>query len=252
MNILIVEDEGIAAERLIGLIKQLEPNTSVVGQVDSVKSAVRWFGANNAPDLAFFDIQLADGHSFEIFEQINVTCPIIFTTAYDQYAIQAFKVNSIDYLLKPIKKEDLTRALDKFKLSRPTTTVQPDVQALISLMQLQSNYYKERFVIKVGEHLKSVNTADVAVFYSQDKASYLQTLTGQKYLLDQTLDQIESVVDPKQFFRISRKYIVNVRGISDMLSFTNSRLKLRISHFPDEEVVVARERVGEFKEWLDR
>jgi len=250
MKGLIVEDEGIAAERLIGLVMELEPSVEIVGQMDSIKSTVRWFLENPAPDLAFFDIQLADGHSFEIFEKADVFCPIIFTTAYDQYAIQAFKVNSVDYLLKPIKKEDLGVAMKKFSALRERTL--PDMKELIQLMKQQNMKYKERFVIKIGEHLKSVNTIDAAAFYSQDKATYLQTIAGQKYLLDHTLDQLEGLVDPKQFFRISRKYIVNASAISDMLSYTNSRLKLRITNFSDDEVIVARERVGEFKEWLDR
>lgn len=248
MTILIVEDEGIAADQLIGLVRQLETNIEVVGRVDSVKSAVRWFNANPVPDLAFFDIQLADGHSFEIFEKVHVSCPIIFTTAYDQFAIQAFKVNSIDYLLKPIRRDDLSRALKKFSLLKQQAP--PDMRELMRLMKLQSTTYKERFVIKVGEHLKSVSTADVAVFYSYDKASYLQTLTGQKYLLDYTLDQLEGLVDPSSFFRISRKYLIHMNAIADMISYTNSRLKLRLTNFSDEEVIVARERVGEFKEWL--
>jgi DNA-binding LytR/AlgR family response regulator len=250
MNVLIVEDEGIAAERLIALIRQLEPTISVVGEVDSVKSAVRWIQGNAAPDLAFFDIQLADGHSFEIFEQVQVSCPIIFTTAYDQYAIQAFKVNSIDYLLKPIKKDDLARALQKFKST--TQPLQSDMAALLALMQQQTQRYKERFVIKVGEHLKQVNTPDVALFFSAEKATYAQTFTGQRHLLDHTLDQVESMVNPTDFFRISRKYVVNLKAITDIIAFTNSRLKLRLPNYAEEDVIVARERVGDFKAWLDR
>ncbi len=250
MNVLIVEDEGIAAERLIDLIRQLEPASTVVGEVDSVKSAVRWFKGNTAPDVAFFDIQLADGHSFEIFDQVNVSCPIIFTTAYDQYAIQAFKVNSVDYLLKPIKKDDLARALQKFKSA--ARQQQPDMTALMALVQQQTQRYKERFVIKVGEHLKTVLTTDVGIFYSQDKATYLHTKAGQKMLIDHTLDQVEAMLNPAEFFRISRKYIVHLHAITDIISFSNSRLKLRLSNFPEEDIIVARERVGDFKAWLDR
>ncbi|MEP2026243.1 MAG: LytTR family DNA-binding domain-containing protein [Reichenbachiella sp.] len=251
MKVLIVEDEGIAAERLIQLLGQIDHTIEIVEHLDSVKSVVDWFQLNTSPDLAFFDIQLADGLSFEIFNQVDINCPIIFTTAYDQYAIEAFKVNSIDYLLKPMVTEDLQRALDKFnKQKSPTQSV--DVSALMNLMQQQNKSYKERFVIKVGEHLKSVLTEDVEIFLSENKATYLLTKENKKFIVDFTLDQIQEAIDPKSFFRINRKYLIHIDGIKDIITYSNSRLKLELHHFNADDLIVSREKVALFKEWLDR
>ena len=169
-RVLIIEDEGIAASRLIGLLMEIDPNFQLIGQVDSVKSAIDWFQQNDAPDLAFFDIQLADGQSFEIFDAVSVPCPIIFTTAYDQFAIQAFKVNSIDYLLKPITKSDLKGAIEKFKSAKPKAA-HYDTTELLQLLSQGTKKYKERFVVKVGEHLKSVLTIEIEAIYSADKTT---------------------------------------------------------------------------------
>lgn len=250
MRVLIVEDEGLAADRLGQMIRELQPGAQIAGRADSVKSAVRWFQSEPAPDLAFFDIQLADGLSFEIFEKVHVSCPIIFTTAYDQYAIQAFKVNSIDYLLKPIKKDDLKAALAKFQSLKAPQAL--DVAALAQLLRGSSTTHKERFVIKVGEHLKAVPTQEIQVFYSQDKATYALTNAGQRHLLDFPLDQIEGMVDPTIFFRINRKFLLRFEAVKDMVSFTNSRLKLSLHHFQTEEAIVAREKVQDFKAWLEK
>lgn len=251
MKVLIVEDEGIAADRLIQLLNQLDSAIEIVEHLDSVKSVVAWFQTNETPDLAFFDIQLADGLSFEIFKQIEVNCPIIFTTAYDQYAIEAFKVNSIDYLLKPMMESDLQRALDKFqKQKQPAPSV--DVSALMQLMQQQSKTYKERFVIKVGEHLKTVLTEDVEIFLSENKATYLLSRDSKRYIIDFTLDQIQDAIDPKSFFRINRKYLIHIDGIKDIITYSNSRLKLELHHFNADDLIVSREKVTLFKDWLDR
>ncbi|MEO9967976.1 MAG: LytTR family DNA-binding domain-containing protein [Reichenbachiella sp.] len=251
MNVLIVEDEGIAADRLVQLLGELDSNIQIVQHLDSVKSTVQWFENHAAPDLAFFDIQLADGLSFEIFDQADVKCPIIFTTAYDQYAIQAFKVNSVDYLLKPMVKEDLQQALDKFK-NQSQKESSLDTKALINMLQQQNVSYKERFVIKVGEHLKSVMTTNVELFLSQDKATYILANDGKKFIIDFTLDQVESSIDPKIFFRVNRKHIVHIDSIKDIITYSNSRLKLELNHFNADDLIVSRERVTLFKEWLDR
>ncbi|WP_420583363.1 LytR/AlgR family response regulator transcription factor [Reichenbachiella sp.] len=251
MKALIVEDEGIAADRLIQLLKQLDDSIEILENLDSVKSVVEWLQTHTAPDLAFFDIQLADGLSFEVFKQVDISCPIIFTTAYDQYAIEAFKVNSIDYLLKPIMEVDLQRALDKFKKqNQPIPSV--DVSALMNLMQQQNKSYKERFVIKVGEHLKSVLTDEVEIFLSENKATYLLSNDSKKYIIDFTLDQIQEAVDPLSFFRINRKYLIQIDGIKDIITYSNSRLKLKLHHFNADDLIVSREKVAQFKEWLDR
>ncbi len=251
MNVLIVEDEGIAAERLTQLLVQLDANIEVVAHLDSIKTSVDWFHSNEAPDLAFFDIQLADGLSFEIFKQIEVTCPIIFTTAYDQYAIEAFKVNSVDYLLKPMMESDLQRALTKFKKqNQPTQTV--DMATLMNLIQKPTKSYKERFVIKVGEHLKSVLTNEVEIFLSENKATYLHSKENKRFIIDFTLDQIQEAIDPNLFFRINRKYLIHIDGIKDIITYSNSRLKLELHHFNADDMIVSREKVTLFKEWLDR
>ncbi|UXX79155.1 LytTR family DNA-binding domain-containing protein [Reichenbachiella carrageenanivorans] len=251
MNILIIEDEGIAADRLTQLLQSTTNSPTIIAHLDSVKTAIKWFQTNPAPDLAFCDIQLADGLSFEIFEQVDVFCPIIFTTAYDQYAIQAFKVNSIDYLLKPMMEEDLRQAMTKFeKYKQPTQSI--DTSALMQMLQRDHSNYKERFVIKVGEHLKSVMTEDTEVFYSENKATYLLTKTNSKFIIDFTLDQIQDLIDPKAFFRINRKYLIHINSIKDIISYSSSRLKLELLHFNTDDLIVSRERVAQFKEWLDR
>ncbi|MEO9803927.1 MAG: LytTR family DNA-binding domain-containing protein [Reichenbachiella sp.] len=251
MKVLIVEDEGIAADRLIQLLNQLDDDITILDHLDSVKSVVQWFKNHQVPDLAFFDIQLADGLSFEIFEQVEINCPIIFTTAYDQYAIQAFKVNSVDYLLKPMVENDLEKALDKFKRQKQANQA-IDATALMGMLQQQNKTYKERFVIKVGEHLKSVMTEDVELFFSENKATYLLSKQGKKFIIDFTLDQIKDMVDPKSFFRINRKYLIHVDSIRDIITYSNSRLKLELNHFNADDLIVSREKVVQFKEWLDR
>ena len=249
MKVLIIEDERIAADRLIRFLLELDDSIEIVASLDSVRSSVAWISESERPDLAFLDIQLADGKSFEILEKVKTQFPIIFTTAYDQYAIDAFKVNVVDYLLKPIVMDDLAVALQKAKSRKPTNL---DSQALINLFQQQSKKYKERFVVKVGNHLKSVMTSESNVIYSQDKASWVLTKSHKIFLLDYTLDQLEDMLSPQTFFRISRKYLVNIESIQDIIAFSNSRMKLKIHGLDVEDVIVARERISEFKGWLDR
>ncbi len=250
MKVLIVEDEVPAVAHISALLSQIDHSVEILDALDSVKSAVRWFESNSQPDLAFFDIQLADGKSFEIFERVKVSCPIVFITAYDQFAIKAFEVNSIDYLLKPITKEKLERAINKFKAQNKPEGI--DMEALKSLIGGQDKKYKEQFIIKVGEHLKKVAITDVELFTSQDRSTYLLTKSGNKLILDNTLDQLQDMVDPDQFFRVNRKYLIHMDGIKDMISFSGSRLKIEMSQFDGDDVVVSREKVGEFKAWLDR
>ncbi len=253
MNVLIIEDEPLAAERLASLVKGLQPDVQIHAILDSVKRSVEWFSKNPSVDLIFMDIQLADGLSFEIFEKVEVTAPVIFTTAYNEYALKAFKVNSIDYILKPIDKSELEAAFKKYQ----TLTIQrsaPDkmMESIGYAMQMLTKKYKERFVIKVGEHLKSVEVSEILFFFSLEKTTFAQTKDGRKHILDFTLDQLDGLVDPARYFRINRKYIVSIDSIQDMISYTNSRLKLVLKTSDDSDVIVARERVQEFKEWLDR
>jgi len=253
MKIVLIEDEPQAADRLNRLVASLRPGTHVVAQFDTVKQAVGWLRSNPMPDLLLLDIQLADGLSFEIFDQVKITAPVIFTTAYNEYALKAFKVNSIDYLLKPIDEAELKGAFEKLELLRGQT---PDSQKMMEsisyAMQMLTRRYKERFVVKVGEHLRSVEAGDILFFFCQDKATFAQTRDNRKHLLDFTLDQLEGLLNPNRFFRINRKYIVSAEALHDMVSHVNSRLRLVLKGSEDNEIIVARERVQEFKDWLDR
>ncbi len=252
MTILIIEDEPQAAERIESLIHAARPGCTVAAKLDSVRRAVAWLKANPAPDIIFMDIQLADGLSFEIFGQATVTSPVIFTTAYNEYALKAFKVNSIDYLLKPVDKDELLAAFRKFdSLVNQSTPGNKVMESIEYAMQMLTKKYKERFILKVGEHLKSVEVKDILFFYSLDKATFAHTIDGRKHILDFTLDQLEGLLSPDRFFRINRKYIVASDAIQDMISYTNSRLKLVLKS-SDDDIIVARERVQEFKDWLDR
>lgn len=253
MKVLIIEDEPLAAVRLKNLLHDLDPDVLVLDVVDAVKSSVRWLSENNPPDLIFMDIQLADGLSFEIFEQTIINVPIIFTTAYDEYALKAFKVNSIDYLLKPIDLESLEQAFKKYKTLQPQLHVQEMLLTRIgNAVQMLTKKYKERFVTKVGEHLRFIDVTDVLYFFSTDKVTFCVTADARKHILDFTLDQLEELVDPDKFCRINRKYIVSMGCIADVVSYTNSRLKLILKASDDEDVIVARERVAGFKAWVDR
>jgi len=253
MTILIIEDEPQAAERLETLIQAVRAGSAVEAKLDSVRRSVAWLKANPAPDVIFMDIQLADGLSFEIFDQVTVTSPVIFTTAYNEYALKAFKVNSIDYLLKPVDNDELSAAFKKFdSLVKQAVPHNKVMESIEYAMQMLTKKYKERFILKVGEHLKSVEVKDILFFYSLEKATFANTTDGRKHILDFTLDQLEGLLNPDRFFRINRKYIVAADSIQDMINYTNSRLKVVMKTSDDTDVVVARERVHAFKEWLDR
>ena len=250
MKILIIEDEKPAATRLSKLLQGHFPSAEVVGPLDTVNQAVRWVEQNPAPDLIFCDIQLADGISFEIFEQAKVSSPIVFTTAFDQYALRAFQVNAIDYLLKPIDPKELERAVEKFK----SHSIQPnlDLNLLKTLIQPQSKSYKSRFLVRFGEKIQSVPVEEIAFFFSEERVTFLQTPTGKKYVLDSTLEQVEAQVDPAVFFRLNRKYLSHVEAVEEILSYSNSRLKVKLRNCQDQDILVSREKVTELKEWLDR
>ncbi len=251
MKILLIEDEPQAAQRLEKLTKSIVPEATILASIDSVKKTVSWLNSNAAPDLILMDIQLADGISFSIFDQCEVKSPVIFTTAYDEYALKAFKVNSIDYILKPVDEADLRAALKKYQ----TLTAPAQNKLLESIgmaMNMLTKKYKERFIVKVGEHLKSIEAKEILFFFSLEKATFAQTTDGRKHILDFTLDQLETLLNPTDYFRINRKYMVHSQAIQDMISYTNSRLKLRLKTSDDSDIIVARERVQEFKDWLDR
>jgi len=252
MNVLIIEDEPQAAQRLEKLVKELEPSAVIVEKIDSIKRSVEWLG-KNTPELIFMDIQLADGISFQIFEECAVKSPVIFTTAYDAYALKAFKVNSIDYILKPVDKNELKAALIKF---RTMIRQEPETKALLDnigqAVQMLTKRYKTRFMIKVGEHIRTVEVENILYFYSQDKTTFCVTADGRNFILDFTMEQLEEMTDPARFFRINRKYIIAANAIQDIIAYTNSRLRLVIKNSTDNDIIVSRERVQEFKDWLDR
>ncbi len=251
MRVLIIEDEKPSARRLERMLQKLEIKVEVL--LHSVEESIDWFQTNDHPDLIFLDIQLSDGLSFEIFETVNITSAIIFTTAYDEYALQAFKLNSIDYLLKPIDEDDLTKAVEKFKSrtskNQSVTLDFEDIKKM--LVNPIEREYKKRFSIKVGQHLKLINIDDIECFYSENKGTYLHTTEGRNYLIDNTLEYLEDELEPHTFFRVNRKFFVNINAIKDMVSYTNSRLQIKLNTYKADEVIVARERVKAFKNWLE-
>ncbi|MDT0607108.1 LytR/AlgR family response regulator transcription factor [Croceitalea rosinachiae] len=251
MNIIIIEDEKPAARRLARLLNDL--NVEVSTMLHSVEEAIEWFQNNEHPDLIFLDIQLSDGLSFEIFDIIEVKSAIIFTTAYDEYALQAFKLNSIDYLLKPIDDEELEKAVKQFKELQPEKEkISVDFEDIKKLLvNPLEREFKKRFTAKVGQHIKIINADEVECFYSENKGTYAATTDGRNYLLDNTLENLEEELSPKLFFRVSRKFYVNINHIKDIISYTNSRLQIKLNSYKEQEIIVSRERVKDFKLWLE-
>ena len=251
MNVIIIEDEKPSARRLQRMLKSIDVEAETM--LHSVEESIEWFESNEHPDLIFLDIQLSDGLSFEIFEAIDIKSAVIFTTAYDEYALQAFKLNSIDYLLKPIDNDDLETAGEKFKgrtIQKQSVSLDfNDIKKL--LVNPIEREFKKRFSVKVGQHLKLINIEDIECIYSENKGTYVFTNEGRNYLLDVNLDHLEDELEPHVFFRVSRKYYVNINAIKDMVSYTNSRLEIKLNHYNEQQVIVARERVKEFKNWLE-
>ncbi|MCK5137741.1 MAG: response regulator transcription factor [Bacteroidales bacterium] len=249
MNVLILEDETRASSHLQRLIQVVAPEMRIVAVYETVRESVEYLQSNPPLSLVFSDVQLADGLSFEIFRQVDLQCPIIFTTAYDTYAIEAFNTNGIDYLLKPIEEERLKQAIDKAR----TYSARIDLNNLLHLTQLApSKKTKSRFMVKVGERIKSIMVEDIKAFYSFDKATYLHTVTDRNYIIDYSLDELQLLLDSHRFFKINRRYIVSIDACSQIFAWSNSRLKLVISGIDDHKIVVAREKVQDFKQWLDR
>ncbi|MCM4165721.1 MULTISPECIES: LytTR family DNA-binding domain-containing protein [unclassified Arenibacter] len=251
MNAIIIEDEKPAARRLGRLLINLKVGVSAM--LYSVEESILWFRENKHPDLIFLDIQLSDGLSFEIFEAVDIQSSVIFTTAYDEYALQAFKLNSIDYLLKPIDDKELETAVKKYLNFRPEKQEMSldfeDIKKL--LVNPLERDYKKRFTVRVGQHLKIINAEDIECFYSENKGTYVSTIDGRNYLLDHTLENLESELHPNTFFRVSRKFYVNINHIKDIVSYTNSRLEIKLNRFNEQGIVVSRERVKDFKLWLE-
>ena len=251
MNVIIIEDEKPAARRLSRMLSGL--NIEVQTMLHSVEESINWFQDNKHPDLIFLDIQLSDGLSFEIFEEIEVKSAIIFTTAYDEYALKAFKLNSIDYLLKPLDEDELKSAVDKFKDNQ---TKQSDVKVNIDdirklLINPVDRKFKKRFTIKVGQHIKIIHVDEIECFYSENKATYIHTNSNRNYLIDDSLEHWQEQLNPEHFFRVNRTFMVHINAIKDIVSYTNSRLQLILQSYTDTEIIVSRERVKGFKSWID-
>lgn len=251
MNVIIIEDEQASARRLKRMLEK--QNVGVNRMLASVEEAIDWFKNNKHPDLIFLDIQLSDGLSFDIFDAVKVQSAIIFTTAFDAYALQAFKLNSIDYLLKPIDEEELQAAVEKYKVFKPESqALSFDFDEIKKLLQNPlEREYKKRFTTQIGQHIKMISVEEVECFYSENKGTYAHTTDGRSYLLDTTLQQLENELSPKHFFRVNRKYYISIDAIKDIISYTNSRLQIKLNSYNLDQIIVARERVKDFKLWLE-
>lgn len=247
MKILLVEDELPAARQLTKLIQTARPHFHILETLDSVEGAVRWLRTFSPPDLIFMDIQIADGLSFDIFRQVEIKSPVVFTTAFDQYAVQAFRVNAVDYLLKPVDPDDLETALQKFENQR-TASATIDLNAIAQYFQ--KPLYKDRFLVKIGQQLTSLPATDVAFFRSSEGLTQAHTFSGKKYFVDHTLEELERTLDPRDFFRISRSLTLRLNAIQKIHPHLNGRLKLDLLPASPEDVFVSRERASEFKAWL--
>ncbi len=261
MNILIVEDEDIAAKKLTKTLAAVAPGAVVVAVTCSIRETVAWLRAHpanqpDAPDLILMDIELSDGQSFQIFEQISVRTPIIFTTSYDEYAIRAFKVNSIDYLLKPVQKDELLAALGKFNRQSvsPPATTDVTVNDLLKELrkQLAPKEYRQRFLVQYAAKLLSLDTHQIAYFFTDNRMNQIRTLDGRKVVVDYSMDELEAMLDPAQFFRVSRSFLVSVSSVEHIQTYFGNRLSLKLKPAIDKEVVVSREKLTPFKEWLGK
>ena len=253
MKVVIIEDEAFAALRLKKMIQEYNPDIKIVAELESVAESVKWFRQNPEPDLIFLDIHLEDDLSFAIFEQVEISSPIIFTTAFDEYAIKAFKMKSIDYLLKPIVHEELAASLKKYEQFSGLQRNSVDLQLLYNLLTANEKKYRERFSISVGSKIRMVEVTDIAYFFTMDKGVYLRTVQGSTYNIDFTLDKLEEMLNPASFFRINRKYLISISSIVNMVVYSRSRVKLELKPKADDEFapIVSIDRASEFKKWLN-
>lgn len=260
MKILIVEDEDLAVKKIRKTLQSVDEQAVIAGVTDSIKSTVEWLEQHSPPDLILMDIELADGQSFEIFQLTEVKSPVIFTTSYDEYALKAFKVNSIDYLLKPVQKEELEAALDKYKRMKEkfgTKDVAVEEVRLDSLLKelrqrLQPKEYRQRFLVKHGQKLVSVEVGEIAYFFSDGRLNFFKTTDNRKFVVDYTMDELEDMIDPKLYFRISRAFYVSVNSIEKIDEYFGNRLILGLKPTIDKEALVSREKVMEFKKWMGK
>ena len=253
MRVVIIEDEAFAALRLKKMILEFNPAIEIMAELESVAESVKWFRSNPEPDLIFLDIHLEDDLSFAIFDQVHVSSPVIFTTAFDEYAIKAFKLKSIDYLLKPIVHEELAAALKKYEEFSGLHSDSADLKSLYNLLVNKENKFRERFSVTVGNRIKMFEVSEIAYFYALDKGVYLRSFQGNTYNVEFSLDKLEEMLNPDRFFRINRKYLVNIVSISNMLAWSRSRIKLELKPEADNELdtVVSTDRASEFRKWLN-
>jgi len=258
MKILIVEDEDLAVKKLQKTLQSIGDDLEVVGTANRIVSTVEWLKSNPQPDLILMDIELSDGQSFEIFNLAEVKSPVIFTTSYDEFALKAFKVNSLDYLLKPVQKDELEHAINKFKNLKEVyggqQHQQSPIQAIVKELQqtLQSKEYRKRFLVKHLQKLVSVDVTNISYFYSDERLSFFKTGDDKKYMTNYTIDEIETMVDPDQFFRINRAFLVSVKSVDQINDYFGNRLKLNLKPVIDKEALVSREKVTEFKNWMGK
>lgn len=256
MNILIIEDEPLGAETLEQYLAEIDPSIQVAGITESIKSSVHWLQNNPAPEIILMDIELADGQSFEIFNLVNITSAVIFTTSYDEFALRAFKVNSIDYLLKPIKKAELEKAIGKYRQMKQLFAGDQtgmNIEKLLSDLRSQTKTQRNRFLVKQGQRLVSVEVDDIAYFFAEGRLSYFCTWNKNKYVVDYTMEELENMLDPQCFFRANRSYIIHIKSVLQIHNYFNGKLKLDIKPaIEKDEVVISREKATAFKEWMGK
>ena len=257
MKVLIIEDEGPAAEKLERYLQRYDPKVNVVGILKTVKDSVEWLSQNSQTvELIFMDIQLLDGKSFEIFDQVDVQTPVIFVTAYDEYALEAFKVNSLGYLMKPITYKDLEEAMEKVgkmadSMSKGAATTDQTIRRVLKELRSSEKAFKNRFMVKVGDHIRSVPSEKIKLFYADGRDAYLVNHDDRKYIVDFNLEQLEDLLDPSVFMRVNRSFILNIHVIKDVVVYSNSRLKVIPDYQMDKEIIISREKVPVFKSWID-
>jgi two-component system response regulator LytT len=259
MKVLIIEDEDLAVRKLQKTLQSVDSGAEIVGVTDSIRASVKWLQDNQAPDLILMDIELADGQSFEIFDKVEVNSTVIFTTSYDEYALKAFKVNSVDYLLKPVQKEDLEAALDKFRkmkqlMGNNDSIGSLNVDSLVKELQqrLQPKDFRKRFLVKQGQKLVSVEVEEIAYFYSDGRVNFFKTNDNRKFIVDYTMDELEEMLDPERYFRISRSFYVSIESVDQIHDYFGNRLMLNLRPMVDKEAIVSREKVTDFKKWMGK
>jgi len=258
MKVLIVEDEVLAIRKLQHTLDSLDSDIEVVGSSDSISGTVEWLKTHPRPDLILMDIELTDGQSFEIFNRIEVLSPVIFTTSYDEFALKAFKVNSVDYLLKPVQKDELAAAIEKFRnLQENRAGIKASDSHITELVKelqqtLQQKEFRNRFLVRQGQKLVSIDVSSIAYFYSDEKLNFFTTFDGKNYIVDYTLDEIENMTNPTTYFRIGRGFMVAIKSIDQIHDYFGNRLKLLLKPVSSKEVIVSREKVTDFKKWLGK